>query len=492
VKAGIAERLWLLPVAALALFCIPMLTGPGQLNGDTSWLITVVEKLSLGAAAYIDVVEPNPPMAFLVYWPAVALAAALGISPEAMVFAQCAVLALASAGLAHAIVMRHFGFAAADAALLTVAVLVALLLVPGRSFTQREHIALAALLPAVLLLAARAEGGRPGMGLALVCGALAGLGACIKPHFVLVLAIPALAASVAQRNWRILVAPETVAAAALFAAYVVVWLWRYPAFFGDIWFATINSYRLYRFGLAEYIRLGPALMALLIGLALVLARTRRRPALACLVAALAAFAIAFVEQGKGFAYHLYPVAALGLVIAAFAALLRASDGRPAAPLPTALAATMLLAGVAAFSARQSAEYPDSTELGSAIVAVKAKPSLIIMGFDIAVNFPLARNLRANWSSRLQSTWISNTAGHAVKLDLTPEQRARTTRAVALEAEWMIDDVVRNKPDVLVLDTISPLDHIRNDPRFRAALDGSYALAGSAQDGRFAIYRRVGG
>jgi hypothetical protein len=493
VNGAPAGRLWLLPLAALALYCLTLLTGPGQLNGDTSWLITVVEKLRAGQRAYIDVMEPNPPMAFLVYWPAAALAGMAGWSAETIVFAQCGLLALLAAALVHRIVRLHLGFSGAEATLLSAVALVALLLLPNRSFTQREHIALAALLPVAFMLAARSEGARPGLALALACGALAGLGASIKPYFVLVVALPALVAAMARRDWRVVFSTEVVAAAALFLAYAAFWLLRYPAFFGDVWFVTVNSYRLYAFGVLDYFRALPAvvMLAVLAGAALILTRTAGRPAALALAAALVAFALAFIEQGKGFAYHLYPVAGLSLILAAFAAQLREPDGQPLLPSVTALLCALVVSGAGAVSARLSAEYPDSAELQRAITAVKPKPALIVMGFDIAVNFPLARNLGATWASRLQSTWISNSAGHALKRGLSPEQRARTERAVALETGWMIEDVEKNRPDVIVFDTTSALDHIRNDPRFKAAFDGRYAPAGTAQGGRFEIFRRTG-
>jgi hypothetical protein len=72
--ASWTTRLWCLPVVLLAVACLPFFAGPGEINGDTSWLITVVERLRAGQRAYVDVMETNPPMAFLIYWPAVALA----------------------------------------------------------------------------------------------------------------------------------------------------------------------------------------------------------------------------------------------------------------------------------------------------------------------------------------------------------------------------------------------------------------------------------
>jgi hypothetical protein len=46
----------------------------GHLDGDDSWFITFAEKYLDGARPCVDVSDPNPPAAFLVYVPAVYLA----------------------------------------------------------------------------------------------------------------------------------------------------------------------------------------------------------------------------------------------------------------------------------------------------------------------------------------------------------------------------------------------------------------------------------
>jgi hypothetical protein len=321
---------------------------------------------------------------------------------------------------------------------------------------------------------------------------MAGLGASIKPHFVLVVALPALGAAVVTRNWRVVLAPEVLAAAGVFLIYAAVWVVRYPEFFDTPLFLVANSYRLYSYAPLEYLEDLPAVIFLFccaIGLGLTVLLVRS-PEVVVVALALAGFAIAFVEQGKGFYYHLYPVAAIGLILAALAIARGAGERDGRLPPMRSLIFMAAAALGAAQSTRFSAIYPDSSGLRRAIVAEKANPSIIIMSYDIAVNFPLVRQIGATWASRLQSTWISNSAFTGIAKGLSPEQRARTERTIAIEQIWLAEDISRQKPDILVFDHKLTFDRMRASERFREAFDAHYRAIGTAQDGRFLLFRRI--
>jgi hypothetical protein len=487
-----AARLALIVLAVLGLILAPHFTPASQINGDTSWLIHVVERLMAGGRAYVDVVETNPPMAFLVYWPAVATARALDIAPEIAVMVFTGGLAALSILLTLAIARRSLGMTPLGLAVFGAALVVAFVLLPSRTFTQREHLALMLLMPSVTTLATRSMGGRPGLAIALAGGAMAGLGACIKPHFALVVALPAAVAALLRRDVRLLVAPEALISGAIVIAYAALWYLAYPEFFGTPLFLVQNTYRLYVYRPFEYLQDAPAvvfLFAMVLGFVLALV-LRGCGAVLTLGAAMLAFALAFVEQGKGFAYHLYPVVAAGLTLAAFAIALGLPERSGHLPPMRGLVFLVAMALAAVLSGAYSARYPDSNGLRQALLLEKPKPSLIIMSYDIAVNFPLNRDIGATWASRLQSTWISNSAYTAIARGLTPEQRARTERAIQIEREWLAEDIRRNQPDVLVFDHALTRDRMREGAQFRESFDGLYAQTRTAQDGRFLIYRRT--
>jgi hypothetical protein len=489
-----ATRLALVLLTILSLCLAPLICPPSAINGDTSWLIHVVERLMAGGQAYVDVVETNPPMAFLIYWPAVALARMFDLSPEVMVYLFTGTIAVVSFGFTLKIGQQALGLAPLGLTVLGAALVLAFLLIPSRSFTQREHLALMLLAPAMFALAARSTSRAPGLSIAMGAGVLAGLGASIKPHFVLAVAMPALTAAAYRRDWRLLIVPETLVAGLLFISYAAAWFMFYPAFFDLPLFLVQNSYRLYSYRWHEYFNDIPALIFLfsLAASVLLAVLLRRHSSVVTLAAGLAAFALAFVEQGKGFAYHLYPVAALGLVLAAFAIALGTPEREQELPAMRGLLLLTITGMAAAMSALFSyARFPDSNGLRHALLAEKSRPSVIIISFDISVNFPLVRDIGGIWASRLQSIWISNSANHAIKRGMNPAQRARTDEAVAIERRWLAEDISRNKPDLVVFDEQAVFDQMRTGADFREAFDGKYAAGPIAQDGRFLIYRRIG-
>jgi hypothetical protein len=488
----VLARVTLTLLAVLAFVLVSLFAPPSRINGDTSWLIHVVETLRAGGKAYVDVVETNPPMAFLIYWPAVALAPKVGLSPETAVYVFTIAIGCIAGALTMAVAQRAFRLSPLGLTILGVALAIVFGLVPSRSFTQREHLALMLVLPAVMALAARADGHVPFSQAALAAGLLAGVGASIKPHFVLAIALPALAAALVRRDWRPLFSPEAVMAGLLFTGYCIVWIVIYPAFFKEPLFLIQNSYRLYAYGWPDYLREPPAVIFLfccVMGLHILWSQ-RQHKAVVVLSSGLIAFAVAFAEQGKGFAYHLYPVAGMTLLLPAFVIAL----GRPEreGTLPRLRAGVFMLAGagVTALSAVYSSSYPDSSDLRRALLAEKPRPSLIVLSFDIAVNFPLAREVGGAWSSRLQSLWMSNSAGHALKRPLLPEQRSRTEQTVVMERQWLAEDIARNRPDLVVIDGTAVLDHMLSGQEFRAAFEGHYTLGSTAQSGRFLIFRRA--
>ena len=76
-------------------------------NTDVSWEITLSEKILDGQRLYVDLIELNPPASTFLYLPAVALARALGLTPEIVVDALVLTGALVSLAIAGNIVRRY-------------------------------------------------------------------------------------------------------------------------------------------------------------------------------------------------------------------------------------------------------------------------------------------------------------------------------------------------------------------------------------------------
>ena len=123
----------------------------GPLSPDVAWLITVSERILAGGRLYIDILEPNPPMAGYLYMPPVLVARALGLSPEPFVVLWTILFGLVSTGFAARDITEHRLLKHAE--LFWPVALLLVLSAWGEDFAQREHFATMASLPLIVSLA---------------------------------------------------------------------------------------------------------------------------------------------------------------------------------------------------------------------------------------------------------------------------------------------------------------------------------------------------
>src|SRR6185437_7671902 len=196
---------------------------------DVAWLIHCDERWLDGALPYRDFLELNPPASLWLYWPAVALARRLGSPSEAVVSAFGFAAALSAIGVS-ALILRGVRGAGAGLAL---AALAALLLLPGQTFCERDHLAAVFGVPFLALALARARGATPGVALAAAAGLGCGAMAAIKPPYALIAALLALY-QLRRSGWRaVLRSPEYYVAAALGLAYVGAVAPLFPAYIAN-------------------------------------------------------------------------------------------------------------------------------------------------------------------------------------------------------------------------------------------------------------------
>jgi hypothetical protein len=498
--------------------------------GDVSWMITISEKWLDGATPYVDFVETNPPAAILVYLPPVALARAFGAHPEFIVaawgFAVCgACLALAAAILSQARLLGELGLASLGAAL------IALTLLPGRAFDERDFFVALLALPPLAAVAARASGARIGLGPALVAGLGMAAVVAVKPPYGLIFAAPAVFL-VARQGWRsVLGAGEYWIAAVALAIVAGLVAWRFPTYGREIVPAVIAAYLPVRETflslLANVAVVGWA--ALATALALVAGRSLSRPLIVVpALAAAGALAVYFI-QGKGWLYQAYPALAL-LALALGAALdLRGAPpgGRAfaaATALATALAAAVapvspfvcavlvaliaagvfLVAGGARLAAAtrewRLAELAAAAMTGAlwvlycapptapdadfvrAVAALSPHPRLAAIAEGLGIGFPLVRRVDGVWVQRTQGLLFASAARRLI--DEHPSDAALARRLQPIidrDAEMAAEDIVHNRPDGVLVNTFNPRFHewAMHEPAIAAAL-ADYTLATSSR------------
>jgi hypothetical protein len=468
-------------------------------SADVSWLITICEKTLDGERPYVDFIETNPPAAFLIYMPAVISARVLGAPAEFMAafwafVAIAASLAASAALLSRIDAARRLGQAGAFAGV------AALALLPGHVFDQREHFAVIASLPMLAAFAARASGARPPLGVALGAGLGAALAVAIKPHFVLFF-LPVLPYVCRRAGWRTIAAsPEVVAASLLGLAYVLATVVFFPAFLEKVAPVAAAVYAPLRqpwYVLA----LNPGVvLCVLLGAFIRVGDPARRGDPVIVVAALAGIGalVSFLIQGKGWPYQSYPAVAFMMI----SFLIAAEAGRQRALMALILIAVPLVAlaeafsvplswlvalvastAVAALAAQALAsgyalvrwtiapatacaslaafllagllflqDAPVLSSLEGKIVAIAPHPRIVALTQDIALGFPLTRDVGGSWVQRPNMLWVTHDATRLIEerpADATLAERLAPFMRV--DRDMLVEDIRRGRPDIVLID-----------------------------------------
>jgi hypothetical protein len=467
--AGAGRRLFALPADIrmprylpflLVLAAAVLLRHVVAVDPDVSWLLTVAERVLDGQRLYVDVIEANPPASVILYMAPVAIARALGLRPEILVdglvlFAAGASLWLAGRVLARPRLLEidRYHLAAWVAAILTI--------LPAQTFGNRDHIALIAFLPVLAVYAARSKGVSPGLASAIIAGIAAAATVVIKPYFVVPVLACAGVAAVYARSWRVLLAVENWMAGALTLAYAVTVLVAYPAYVTDMVPLVAAVYVAVRPSFLELIR--DVAIPLWVAALVLIASLKRKAALDppfCLVlTASCGFALAFLIQGKGWAYQSYPMLAL-VLIALMLALVPSWRATPAATAGAGsrigrLVRTLAAGAIVASSLCWMNHAPDTSALAETIRRLKPRPTMLAISSEIAVGHPLVRAVGGTWVGRVCSLWIST--GVLLRRQFEPLDAATAARLTAYEARdraMLTADIARARPDIILLERVA--------------------------------------
>ncbi|WP_260483669.1 hypothetical protein [Sphingomicrobium flavum] len=456
-----------------------------HLSHDNSWYLIATRRFMEGARLYVDIVEINPPLAFYLTVPGLALADALGLSDKAGYVTYATALATLANLWAGSIVKR----AKLDrwsSISLWIAAPVMTLLLPISEYGQREHLMLAFTLPYfwAAMLGDRVRLSRAEQ---FAIGIAATLGFALKPYFYLAPFALALLEIGRRRSLAsaFTIANLTIAAATL--AYVAFIVARHPEYLADIVPIANTVYQ--SFGLEMWRRFAqPALLALLFLVAVFWLRREAFDdvAVTILIVALGFTANYFV-QFKGWNYHILPTAAyllLSLIWLApkIARLLREK---------IALAVLLMLAAFGTLG-QQLIRGPYNSWSVQSFAQFVERPSMtiLVMSTNVSAAFPLVNEVDGRWASRYPAQWLI--PGAVVALDRAdcqkdPDLCARIAAVASRARRDLVDDLVRYSPQLVFIDE-------RQQKSYFEGLPFDYA-AFLAEDPRFvdtwAGYDRIG-
>lgn len=324
-------------------FLVTILLPP--LNHDVAAVLDFSRRWLGGERLYVDLVDVNPPLIFMLNLVPAAIARWTSLAPAQALLACLLGLAGLLWWMADALrAGRAEGVV--EAAVLTTC-LPLLLVMAGSDFGQRDVLMAMAAIPYCLLAARRIEGPAVAPGLTLGVALVAALGFALKPYF---LAVPLLVEALvllrvgrarAQRD------PVPWVMGAVWIAYLLVILLAFPAYRAEVLPFALTFYGSIH-GPGPWAVLGMDVMgaAGFLLLALPLAMRRRAGAFpqALAVAACGAFLAAWMQH-KGWTYHVLPVTILGCGAIVVAAACWADSALPDA---RARAVAPALAAIAAF------------------------------------------------------------------------------------------------------------------------------------------------
>jgi hypothetical protein len=466
-------------------------------NSDVSWLITVAEKALDGRQLYVDVLETNPPASILLYVPPVAFAHAIGLRPELVVDGFVFVAVGASMWLAGRILAQARLLDEIDRGSLAACVATILTIVPAQIFGEREHIVVIGLLPAFAVFAVRARNLRPTLPAAVAAGIGLGMAVIIKPYFVLAIAPAILAVALCAKSWRTLFAIENWIAAASAVLYGAVVALCYPQFISDTMPIVKDVYVPLRLSLWTLFARCPAAI---LWMATLRVLTDLKPGalfaavFAPLLTASFGFGAVFFLQGKGWAYHAYPMLALALIALAAAGAERKEP--PSATVATVRERTKQLALVLVVTVIVGATFywmniaTNLSSLAEPIRQIKASPTMLVISSDISIGHPLVRQVGGKWVGRVCSLWITGgVIRRRMHETLDPTTLARLNDYAARDRALLAEDIGRERPDIILVDR-APFDWLAWAHTYPAisALLQDYQEAETIHD--FLILRRV--
>jgi hypothetical protein len=432
-------------------------------------------------------VDLNPPLVVWLQLPVIWLADRFGLGPTtvfrlAVLTLIVVCLALCARVLDAVVLPRHRFW-------VIVGVLAVLLSWCRAHFGQREHIALAAVLPYLFASAAAAQGRPVGKPLGLGIGVLGSIGFGMKPHFLLVWLAAVGYVWWRRRDDRWRLGVEGWAVVGMLLLYAIMIPIAAPYYLPQVERLASTFYAFARKDLFSLMRDSVEAVC---GIGAILAYGLMRPFIryreACdiLALAVAAFLVAALTQGKGFSYHYYPVSGCTLLLATVALLGQDWTRMRATARMGALAlGVILLLGPTsglAWSLPQlwnaDPVYLRQSRMARFIRERARDGTVLRLGYEDS--FPIIDEAGARWTMRFPNLLFVQ-GSYADQLARPGEVEYRAPSDMAAAERWcfdaVIEDFVRARPSLLMV--IQP-----HPPGVRGAVTRLDYLTYYSQDSRF--------
>ena len=419
-----------------------------MVNHDTAWFLIATRGWLDGARLYVDIVEVNPPLNFYLTVPALILSDLTGISgPNA----QYAVICVAM-GLSLLTCLRLFPeelrLSGPRSAVALIGLAVAMILPAMNDIAQREQVML--ILTAPWLIAQLPRRDPLPLNAILATAAIAGVGICLKPFFLLIPALVTLWQMVARRSLKPILSPANLTMGAVGLAYVGAAWALHPEYFRDVIPLARDVYG--AIALSQDRTLGFLLItaAPFALFALLLLTGRNVPPGTGIFAAAALGGLAsYIIQWNGFQYHTIPFEGFALM-ACFWVLAHGTR-----PTPLAVLAALALPGAGYVSFAQGLyRNPQLDELTASLDPAWQANGVLVLSTEVTAGPPLALALGTSWAGRYPHFWPipgALSALAATDCATAPETCAHLDAILSRVRQDIITDIDTHRPNLLIFD-----------------------------------------
>jgi len=500
--------LFALPIVWLAGYFFP------PINHDVAAILDVSARWIGGEKLYVEVIDENLPLTFVIHALPV-LTARLLHGSATFWFTAWVVAGIFASFLACQRLVRLVPSAdhALTAALLPPVLLFLFSVLPNEHFGQREHIMFVACAPYLIASMARAEGVLLSRGTALAVGLVAGVALAMKPHY---LAIPAAVEFylLFHRGWRPTITDLIPWSIALMAMAHLVSMYTIFRDFGYVVMPlAVEAYfpvgdAGWRDVLGSNV-LAPTLIALLIFGIIAIVFTKTISARVLVSFGIGA-AISAIAQAKGWPYHVLPALSAAILLAAltvsqtvdrYLPISRSGHHLPVAVLSATLMVLLYFqAALYTPPFYKQRQFEDSIggRLQHVIEQYAPHRTLLALSPGIYPLWPLINYMDGRMTMRFLSMWVLQgvyaTCDDFPALYNPPDTMGEPEKFVF---DAVSDDFAREQPDLLIVDRVAGiprcqgkefdyLEYFLQNRTFADAFEGYEHLM---DFDRYRIYRR---
>lgn len=457
------------------------------INHDTAWYLVATRKWLEGARLYVDLIEVNPPLNFYLTAPAIWISDTFQLGDIRSQILTLVLLMTISLLWVWSLLTSTQKLDTRTKYLILVGAAFALTAPYLKFYGQREHILSIVLMPYLIASALGSNHEKTRIP-EIARAVFAGVGLCLKPHFMLIPIAVALATAIRDKSLRPLASPSILTFLAMGLGYIaLVKLWH-PEYLDTIVPMALQVYGAYGHDArVVFENASPFTLGLIATVAVALIGSAMGKSMLPLLAATLACVAIYLAQWTGYGYQAKPFVALAALTSVFVAA-----DKNARMYTRGLAAACL--GVIAIEGAQTGLYQSkmTNQLAPYVTSTGPDPRLAVFSSSLWPSFPLALHTDAKWTSRYPALWLIPGAVNALAsptCQIDPASCQNYTDILAQTRSHIVTDFIAGQANVVIIDTqpfyindsnFNYLDFLAEDPRFQAHFNGYVLLESSAK------------